>query len=94
MIHLLIIEDEQEIGDWLTKELKERNYEVIWLGCRLPIQSGRLIPVGLNVFWTIDEKGVGIGLSIVEMMIKTMGLKWEIETGQQGTTIKIKKRKA
>lgn len=31
MIRLLYIEDEQEIGDWLTRELKERGYEVIWL---------------------------------------------------------------
>lgn len=31
MIRLLYIEDEQEIGEWLTKELKERGYDVIWL---------------------------------------------------------------
>lgn len=31
MIRLLIIEDNPEIGAWLTKELKERGYEVIWL---------------------------------------------------------------
>lgn len=31
MIRLLYIEDEQEIGDWLTRELKERGYKVIWL---------------------------------------------------------------
>jgi signal transduction histidine kinase len=36
-----------------------------------------------------DEKGAGIGLSIVDLMIKNMQLNWEVETNQSGTTIKI-----
>lgn len=40
-----------------------------------------------------NEKGAGIGLSIVDMMIKTMGLEWVIETSNQGTTIQIKRKK-
>lgn len=39
------------------------------------------------------EKGVGIGLSIVDMMVKGMDLDWDIETSDQGTTIKIKRYK-
>ena len=39
------------------------------------------------------KKGAGIGLSIVDRMINTMGLSWEIETGPQGTTILIKRKK-
>jgi len=40
-----------------------------------------------------DEKGAGIGLSIVDLMIKNMQLCWEIETDQSGTTIKIIRKK-
>lgn len=39
------------------------------------------------------EKGAGIGLSIVDMMVKGMGLEWKIDTSEQGTTVKIMKRK-
>ncbi|WP_102273551.1 sensor histidine kinase [Cytobacillus massiliigabonensis] len=35
------------------------------------------------------EKGAGIGLSIVSLMLKDMKLKWETETGEQGTMIRI-----
>ncbi|USK54883.1 HAMP domain-containing histidine kinase [Cytobacillus solani] len=38
------------------------------------------------------EKGAGIGLSIVSLMLKDMKLKWETETGEHGTMIKIRKR--
>lgn len=39
------------------------------------------------------EKGAGIGLSIVDMMVKGMALDWEIISSEHGTTIKIKKYK-
>ncbi|MBT2689671.1 HAMP domain-containing histidine kinase [Bacillus sp. ISL-47] len=35
------------------------------------------------------EKGAGIGLSIVDMMVKGMKLDWEMESGEEGTTVKI-----
>ena len=31
MIRILYIEDEKEIGYWVSKELTERGYEVTWL---------------------------------------------------------------
>lgn len=31
MVHILYIEDEREIGRWVTNVLKERGYEVTWL---------------------------------------------------------------
>ncbi|WHP40915.1 response regulator transcription factor [Lysinibacillus boronitolerans] len=31
MIRILYIEDEKEIGQWVSKELTERGYDVIWL---------------------------------------------------------------
>lgn len=31
MVHILYIEDENEIGRWVVDELKERGYEVTWL---------------------------------------------------------------
>lgn len=40
-----------------------------------------------------NEKGAGIGLSIVDMMVKGMELDWEIDSSEHGTTIKIKKYK-
>ena len=39
------------------------------------------------------KKGAGIGLTIVDMMVKGMDLDWEMETGPHGTTVKIKKYK-
>ncbi|KON85509.1 histidine kinase [Sporosarcina globispora] len=35
------------------------------------------------------EKGAGIGLSIVDMMVRGMKLEWGIESGEEGTMIKI-----
>lgn len=40
-----------------------------------------------------NEKGAGIGLSIVDMMVKGMKLDWDIESNEHGTVIKIKKYK-
>jgi DNA-binding response OmpR family regulator len=31
MVHVLYIEDEAEIGSWVTKDLTERGYDVTWL---------------------------------------------------------------
>lgn len=31
MVHILYIEDEREIGAWVTKELKEKGYTITWL---------------------------------------------------------------
>ncbi|WP_370221422.1 histidine kinase dimerization/phospho-acceptor domain-containing protein [Cytobacillus sp.] len=36
-----------------------------------------------------NEKGAGIGLSIVDMMVKGMKLEWDIDSGDEGTIIKI-----
>ena len=36
-----------------------------------------------------NEKGAGIGLSIVDMMVKGMELDWKIESSEKGTIIKI-----
>ncbi len=40
-----------------------------------------------------NQKGAGIGLSIVDMMVKGMNLDWDMESSEHGTTIKIKKSK-
>ncbi|WP_152655691.1 HAMP domain-containing sensor histidine kinase [Oceanobacillus sp. CFH 90083] len=40
-----------------------------------------------------EQKGAGIGLSIVDMMVKGMHLDWEIDSTEQGTTIKIIREK-
>ncbi|GGP12086.1 sensor histidine kinase [Oceanobacillus neutriphilus] len=36
-----------------------------------------------------EQKGAGIGLSIVDMMVKGMDLDWDIDSTEKGTTIKI-----
>jgi signal transduction histidine kinase len=39
------------------------------------------------------EKGAGIGLSIIDLMVKGMKLDWEMESGDEGTVIRIKRFK-
>jgi signal transduction histidine kinase len=39
------------------------------------------------------EKGAGIGLSIIDLMVKGMKLDWEMESGVQGTAIRIRRIK-
>lgn len=31
MVHILYIEDDKEIGQWVAKDLTERGYKVTWL---------------------------------------------------------------
>ncbi|QHS22808.1 HAMP domain-containing histidine kinase [Virgibacillus sp. MSP4-1] len=40
-----------------------------------------------------SEKGAGIGLTIVDLMVRKMNLEWEVESGHRGTIIKIKRLK-
>ncbi|MBS4207348.1 histidine kinase dimerization/phospho-acceptor domain-containing protein [Bacillus sp. FJAT-50079] len=40
-----------------------------------------------------NEAGAGIGLSIVDMMVKGMNLDWDIASSENGTIVKIKKYK-
>lgn len=44
---------------------------------------------GPGIHHQSNESGVGIGLSIVDMMVKEMGLDWEISSDESGTTVKI-----
>ncbi|QKY70737.1 HAMP domain-containing sensor histidine kinase [Lentibacillus sp. CBA3610] len=39
-----------------------------------------------------SEKGAGIGLSIVDMMVRQMGLDWDIDSDESGTAVRIKKQ--
>lgn len=48
---------------------------------------------GKGMAHTSIEKGAGIGLSIVDMMVKGLGLRWDIQSDDNGTTIKIIKPK-
>ncbi|MBO1511802.1 HAMP domain-containing sensor histidine kinase [Metabacillus bambusae] len=36
-----------------------------------------------------DKQGAGIGLTIVDLMVKEMGLTWSIESSEEGTVVKI-----
>ncbi|UOE55944.1 HAMP domain-containing histidine kinase [Bacillus sp. CMF12] len=40
-----------------------------------------------------NEKGAGIGLSIIDLMVKGMKLDWEMESGVKGTAIRIRRIK-
>ncbi|MDX8046487.1 HAMP domain-containing sensor histidine kinase [Gracilibacillus sp. S3-1-1] len=46
---------------------------------------------GSGMTETSNDKGAGIGLSIVDMMVKELQLEWEVQSGSDGTTIIIKK---
>lgn len=65
-----------------------------YIGVRIdsPLQQIIIEDHGPGMSGESIEKGAGIGLSIVSLMLKDMGLKWETETGGNGTTIKIRKR--
>lgn len=52
-----------------------------------------IIDRGKGVKGESNEKGAGIGLSIVDMMVKGMHLEWDILSNEHGTTVKIKKYK-
>lgn len=52
-----------------------------------------IIDHGKGMETVSNEKGAGIGLSIVDMMVKGMNLDWEIESNEHGTAITIKKYK-
>lgn len=47
---------------------------------------------GPGIHHQSNESGVGIGLSIVDMMVKEMGLDWEISSDESGTTVKISRK--
>jgi signal transduction histidine kinase len=44
---------------------------------------------GQGIESSSNESGAGIGLSIIDMMVKGMKLDWEIQSSEQGTVIKI-----
>lgn len=46
---------------------------------------------GHGMTTTSNETGAGIGLSIIDMMVKGMKLDWEIQSSERGTVIKIKR---
>jgi signal transduction histidine kinase len=48
---------------------------------------------GIGMENNSNEKGAGIGLSIVDMMVKGMKLDWLIESNENGTTIRIIRNK-
>lgn len=52
-----------------------------------------MIDRGKGMKHSSDEKGAGIGLSIVDMMVKGMELEWDIQSSEHGTAIKIMKYK-
>ena len=53
-----------------------------------------IIDHGKGMDASSDEKGAGIGLAIVDMMIKTMELDWKIDSSDKKTTIKILRYKS
>ncbi|WP_237706234.1 HAMP domain-containing sensor histidine kinase [Ornithinibacillus scapharcae] len=52
-----------------------------------------IIDKGPGIHHDTSEKGAGIGLTIVNMMVKGMGLEWDMDSNETGTTITIKKMK-
>lgn len=48
-----------------------------------------IIDKGKGMQTSTNQNGAGIGLSIVDMMVKGMDLDWEMDSTEEGTTIKI-----
>lgn len=48
-----------------------------------------IIDKGKGMQTSTDQNGAGIGLSIVDMMVKGMDLDWDMNSTEEGTTIKI-----
>lgn len=48
-----------------------------------------IIDLGPGLSQESNEKGAGIGLTIVDMMVKGMELDWEVQSSEDGTIIKI-----
>jgi len=53
----------------------------------------RISDRGFGISHVSNEKGAGIGLSIVDMMVKGMSLHWEIQSTELGTTIILQRLK-
>ncbi|WP_339182177.1 HAMP domain-containing sensor histidine kinase [Oceanobacillus sp. FSL W7-1293] len=52
-----------------------------------------IIDKGKGMQTSTNQNGAGIGLSIVDMMVKGMDLDWEMDSMEEGTTIKISRVK-
>ena len=64
-----------------------------WISVRVEISHGQSVMIiedkGLGMGRESTEKGAGIGLSIVSLMLKEMKIKWEIDSTEQGTQIRL-----
>ncbi|MFD0714876.1 histidine kinase dimerization/phospho-acceptor domain-containing protein [Paenibacillus sp. GCM10027626] len=76
----------------VLRHAKEGRY----IGVAVTAEAGGRILIrdrGPGMSGSSAEKGAGLGLSIVQFMLKEMQLHYEVETGQGGTAIQIMPRK-
>ncbi|KAB2333138.1 HAMP domain-containing histidine kinase [Cytobacillus depressus] len=65
-----------------------------YIGVRVDIGQEQIIIAdrGPGMSGESAGKGAGIGLTIVSLMLKDMNLRWDVETGEAGTIIRIKRK--
>lgn len=66
-------------GKYIAIKIEEQTHQsIICIKDKGPGMSGKS-----------NEKGIGIGLAIVGLMLKEMNLDWDIDSNEQGTSIRI-----
>jgi signal transduction histidine kinase len=83
---------------WFTRILDNLFQNIVrhaksghYAGIRTEVKNGVTAVVvadkGPGIKSETSEKGAGIGLSIVSLMVKEMNLKWEMVSSPEGTTV-------
>lgn len=69
----------------------------LYVGIALEVRDSRPVIVvsdhGKGMMSNSDSKGAGLGLSIVELLLKRMELEWTVDSSEQGTSIVISQRR-
>lgn len=76
----------------VLRHAKSGRYVAVKTECTDEYDAFVIIDKGEGMNGESSEKGAGIGLSIVDMMVKGMDLNWDIESNEYGTKIKIMRK--
>ncbi|MBM7702156.1 sensor histidine kinase [Metabacillus iocasae] len=95
----------EEKVEWIVdQQWMERILDNLFQNINRHAVQGKYVGVSLNQTTLVisdkgsgfsnetNEKGAGVGLAVVDMMLKEMGLQWRIDSTDRGTTIFIQKR--
>lgn len=84
----------ERVLDNFYQNINRHAREGKYIGVRIDVEKQQILieDHGPGMSGESSGKGAGIGLSIVSLMLKDMNLGWEINTGKNGTIIKIEKK--